>query len=59
MKKLKKSEFSYIKTLEPEEFSKLVEAVSKEARRVERGMHDSGCPYPIKASFWSRLFSFL
>ena len=62
MKGLKKPELSYIETLEPEkveEFLKLAEAISKKAKCMERGIHGGGCPYPIKTSFWSRLFSFL
>ena len=62
MKDLKVREFNYEKTLGPKEvekFLKSVEAISKKAKCTERGMHGGGCPYPIKTSFWLRLFGFL
>ncbi|OIO47645.1 MAG: hypothetical protein AUJ32_02395 [Parcubacteria group bacterium CG1_02_40_82] len=62
MKDLKAREFNYVRTLDPSEVKKFVksaETISKEAKCMERGIHDGGCPFPIKMSFWSKLFSFL
>jgi hypothetical protein len=62
MEGLKAREFNYVRTLDPKKVKKFVksaEAISKEAKCMERGIHGGGCPYPIETGFWSRLFSFL
>ena len=53
--------FHYIKTFEPHEiesFLKSTETIAKKVNWQERAIHGGLCPYPIKISFWSRIFWF-